>query len=169
MCVLCGQMFTEIHWSERLLDPETVSQGGGETLRRQSRHARTRLIGKVLAHYGLDVSDDWSAMNYVVGNRKGTQQVVGSLAELWPAAARMAGRTLDPLDPALLDCLRAAESGSCQDRATGSARSSLPSSWPGVSWSSTPTAETQMAGTAPDHDERATDPALSPSQAASLS
>jgi hypothetical protein len=109
MRVLCGQMFSEIHWSERLLDPEMVSQGAGETLRRQDRHARTRLIGKVFAHYGLDVSDDWSAMNYVVGNRKGTQQVVGSLAELWPAAARMAGRPLDPLDPALLQRLRAAE------------------------------------------------------------
>ena len=86
--------------------------GAGETLRRQARHARTRLIGKVLAHYGLEVSDDWSAMNYVVGNRKGTQQVVGSLAELWPEAARMAGRPLDPLDPALLQRLRAAETGS---------------------------------------------------------
>ena len=109
MCVLCGQMFTEIHWSERLLDPETVSQGAGETVRRQGRHARTRLLGKVLAHYGLDVSDDWSAMNYVVGNRKGTQLVVSSVAELWPAAAKMAGRALDPLDPALLQRLRASE------------------------------------------------------------
>jgi hypothetical protein len=107
MCVLCGQMFTEIHWSERLLDPEIVSQGASETIRRQSRHARTRLLGKVLAHYGLDVRDDWSAMNYVVGNRKGTQQVVSSVAELWPAAAKMAGRTLDPLDFALLQRLRA--------------------------------------------------------------
>jgi hypothetical protein len=107
MCVLCGQMFTEIHWSERLLDPEMVSQGASETIRRQSRHARTRLLCKVLAHYGLDVGDDWSAMNYVVGNRKGTQQVVGSVAELWPAAAKMAGRTLDPLDFALLQHLRA--------------------------------------------------------------
>lgn len=106
MCVLCGQMFSEIHWSERLLDPEAVTQGAGETTRRQNRHARTRLIGKVLAHYGLDVSDDWSATNYVVGNRKGAQQVVASLAELWPAAGRMAGRPLDPLDPALLDRLR---------------------------------------------------------------
>jgi hypothetical protein len=102
MCVLCGQMFAEIHWSERLLDPETVSQGTGETIRRQARHARTRLLSKVLAHYGLDVSDDWSAMNYVVGNRKGTQQVVGSVGELWQATAKMTGRPLDPLDPALL-------------------------------------------------------------------
>ncbi len=107
MCVLCGQMFTEIHWSERLLDPEMVSQGAGETIRRQSRHARFRLLRKVLAHYRLDVRDDWSAMNYVVDNRKGTQQVVGSVAEVWPAAAKMAGRTLDPLDVALLQRLRA--------------------------------------------------------------
>jgi hypothetical protein len=111
MCVLCGQMFTEIHWSERLLDPETVSQGAGETIRRQGRHARTRLLGRVLGHYGLDVSDDWSAMNYIVGNRKGSQQVVGSVAELWQAAATMAGRALDPLDPALLQRLRSEPEG----------------------------------------------------------
>ena len=106
MCVLCGQMFSEIHWSERSLDPEQVSQGAGETARRQSRHARTRLLGKVLAQYGLDVSDDWSATNYTVGNRKGACQVVSSLAELWQAAGRMVGRPLDPLDDALLERLR---------------------------------------------------------------
>ncbi len=106
MCVLCGQMFSEIHWSERLLDPASVSDGAGETTRRQDRHARTRLIGKILAHYGLEVTDDLAASNYVVGNRKGAQTVVAGLAELWPAASRMAGRVLDPLDPALLDRLR---------------------------------------------------------------
>ena len=106
MCVLCGQMFSEIHWSERLLDPASVSDGASETTRRQDRHTRTRLLGKVLAHYGLDVSDDWSASNYVIGNRKGAHTVVAGLAELWPAAGQMAGRTLDPLDPALLRRLR---------------------------------------------------------------
>jgi hypothetical protein len=106
MCVLCSQMFNEIHWSERLLDPEMISQGAGETARRQSRSARTRLIGKVLAHYGLEVSDDLSATNYIVGNRKGNTHVVASLAELWPAAGRMAGRLLDPLDDSLLERLR---------------------------------------------------------------
>jgi hypothetical protein len=106
MCVLCSQMFSEIHWSERSLDPEMVSDGTGETARRQTRNARTRLIGKVLAHYGLEVSDDWSATNYVVGNRKGVQQVVGSLVELWSAVGRMAGCPPDPLDSALLHRLR---------------------------------------------------------------
>lgn len=112
MCVLCSQMFSEIHWSERLLDPEMVSQGAGEATRRQSRNARTRLIGKILAHYGLEVSDDWSATNYIIGNRKGNRQVVASLAELWPVAARMAGRTLDPLDGILLERLRESDTGS---------------------------------------------------------
>lgn len=106
MCVLCGQLFTEIHWSERLLDPAHVSQGEGETERRRSRHVRTRLIRDVLAHYRLDVQDDLSAMNYVLDNRKGVRHVVASLAELWPAAMRMAGRPLDPLDDALLEHLR---------------------------------------------------------------
>lgn len=106
MCVLCAQLFTEIHWSERLLDPAQVSRGEGETLRRQNRHARTRLIKAVLAHYGLDVGDDLSATSYVLDNRKGAQLVVASLAELWPAAARMTGRPVDPLDGALLEQLR---------------------------------------------------------------
>jgi hypothetical protein len=105
MCVLCGQIFTEIHWSERQLDPELTSQGVGETLRRQSRHARIRLIGKVLAHHGLEISDDLSATNYVIGDRKGNHRVVASLAGLWPEAARLAGRPLDPLDDGLLACL----------------------------------------------------------------
>ncbi len=106
MCVLCGQLFSESHWSERLLDAKAVSRGADETTRRQSRHARTRLIATVLACYGLEVSDDLSALNYVLGDRKGRREVVANLAELWRAAGRMAGRPLDPLDPALLDSLR---------------------------------------------------------------
>lgn len=111
MCVLCGQIFTEIHWSERQLDPELTSRGAGETLRRQSRYTRIRLIGRVLAHYGLEVSDDLSATNYVIGDRKGNRQVVASLAGLWPEAARLAGRPLDPLDDGLLARLLDGEGG----------------------------------------------------------
>ncbi|HJS87456.1 MAG TPA: hypothetical protein VJ779_18540 [Acetobacteraceae bacterium] len=109
MCVLCSQIFTEVHWSERQLDPSMTSEGAGETLRRQSRHARIRLIGKVLAQYGLEASDDLSATNYVVGDRKGNRVVVASLAGLWPEAARLAGRPLDPLDKGLLAGLLEAE------------------------------------------------------------
>lgn len=105
MCVLCAQMFNEVHWSERQLKPEWITQGAGEMTRRRNRRARVRLIGAVLAHYGLEIADDWSATNYMLGDRKGNQQVLASLAELWPAANRMAGKILDPLDDRLLDRL----------------------------------------------------------------
>ena len=105
MCVLCAQMMNEIHWSERQPNPEWITRGAGEAARRRSRRARIRLVGAVLAHYGLEVVDDWSATNYLLGDRKGNQQVHASLAELFPAASRMAGRTLDPLDDGLLDRL----------------------------------------------------------------
>ncbi len=105
MCVLCAQMVNEIHWSERQLNPEWITRGAGETARRRSRRARIRLCSVVLGHYGLEVVDDWSATNYLLGDRKGNQRVLTSLAELWPAASRMAGATLDPLDDRLLDRL----------------------------------------------------------------
>ena len=105
MCVLCAQIFSEVHWSERQLKPEWITTGAGETIRRRDRRARIRLIAAVLAHYGMEITDDWSATNYVLGDRKGNHQVLGSLAELWPAASRMAGRVVDPLDDRLLDRL----------------------------------------------------------------
>lgn len=105
MCILCSQLFNEIHWSDRQLNPELITRGGGEAGRRQGRQIRTRLVERVLAHYHLDVSDDWSATNYVVANRKGGHQVVSSLAELWQAAGKMAGQNLDPLDDTLLEHL----------------------------------------------------------------
>jgi len=105
MCVLCGQMLTEIHWSDRQLDPQQISCGTDESLRRQSRHARLKLIAKVLAQFHLEVSDDLSSSNYVVGDRKGHRQVIANMAELWAEASKLAGRALDPLDTALLDGL----------------------------------------------------------------
>ena len=95
MCVLCGQLFGEIHWSERQLDPVRVSYGSGETSRRQERHARVRLLRKVLAHYGLEVGD---------------QRLAAAMGELWRVAEQMAGKPLDPLDESLLEQLRNAES-----------------------------------------------------------
>jgi hypothetical protein len=99
-------MFGQIHWSERELDPVQVSQGLGEASRRQERHARIRLLRKVLAQYGLEVCDDGSAINYIVGNRKGDARLAAAMGELWRVAEQMAGKPLDPLDDGLLEGLR---------------------------------------------------------------
>ena len=69
------------------------------------RFERVRLVNRVLDHFGLRL-DDWSAAVYVVRDRKGRAEVVADLGELWQAAERLAGRPLDPLDPALVAALR---------------------------------------------------------------
>ena len=76
-----------------------------ETDRRRQRFLRVRLVDRVLRHYGLRCSDDSGATSYVLSNRKGASELVRHLGELWPAAQRLAGRPVDPLDVGLLEAL----------------------------------------------------------------
>jgi hypothetical protein len=90
MCSLCGVMSKE-HWADR---------GGGL----RARVFRARALGRVLEHYGLTV-DAWGAGTFVLRDRKGGTALVDDLSALWVEAERLAGRPLDPLDPALLAAL----------------------------------------------------------------
>ena len=92
MCSLCGVMAKE-HWA-------TLGDD------RRSRLVRERALNHVLDHYGLEVRA-WGAGTLVLSDRKGGTVVVDDLAALWTAAARLAGRPLDPLDPALVAALSA--------------------------------------------------------------
>ena len=90
MCVLCGVLLEE-HWAE--------GDGG-----RRGRAFRARLVNRVLAFYGLRL-DDWAGRVWVLRDQKGRAAVVGNLGALWTEAERLAGRRLDPLDPALVESL----------------------------------------------------------------
>ena len=72
---------------------------------RRARILRAGLLDRVLAHFGLAVSA-WAG-SYVVRDGKGGQAVVADLGALWVEAERLAGRPLDPLDPALVEALAA--------------------------------------------------------------
>jgi hypothetical protein len=111
VCVLCGQLTAELHWSETRSDAGTIGSAAGETARRRQRFARVRLLDQVLRHYGLGCRDEWSATSYVVADRKGRSELVPNLGELWPAAEALAGRPLDPLEPGLLERLEAGPDG----------------------------------------------------------
>lgn len=89
MCVLCGVLLDE-HWAE---------QDG-----RRARLFRGRLLNRVLRFYGLKL-DDWSGRVWVLRDAKGHTAVVDNLGAVWAEAEKLAGRTLDPLDPALLEAL----------------------------------------------------------------
>jgi hypothetical protein len=100
MCILCYELAGDEHWS----------QAGGRA-DAASRRRRRELAGTVLATYGLKLTSDLSGLADVVADRKGRATVVRGLGELWPAAQRLVGRPLDPLDPDLLDHLAASADG----------------------------------------------------------
>ena len=90
MCVLCGVLLND-HWAE---------QEGG----RRGRVFRGRLLNRVLAVYGLRL-DDWSGRVWILRDAKGRTAVVDNLGSVWTEAEKLAGRRLDPLDPALVAAL----------------------------------------------------------------
>jgi hypothetical protein len=97
MCVLCVDLAGDPHWTERSV--------AGESNRRQARIRRTRILNRVLETHRLNVHEDLSGTHYVLGNGKGSQEVVQHLGQIWPAADRLAGMRLDPLDDGLLATL----------------------------------------------------------------
>lgn len=70
------------------------------------RAARARLFTVVLRSRGLSLQD-WEGSSYILRNAKGSTAVVSNLAQVWAEAEAMSGAPLDPLDPLLLDNLRA--------------------------------------------------------------
>jgi hypothetical protein len=111
MCVLCGQDFVaQVHWTDRHLEDRARAAAPGsdptehQRDRRRERAHRVALIREVLRHYGLKL-DDWGGSKYVLRDGKGRSEIVQDLGSFWPAAERLAGRTLDPLEPRLVEAL----------------------------------------------------------------
>jgi hypothetical protein len=90
MCALCNVLMSS-HWAEQ-----------GDS--RRARVLRTRFLRRLLAHFGLQL-DEWAGSVYVLSDRKGNTAVVQDIGTLWITAQALAGRPLDPLDPALLESL----------------------------------------------------------------
>ena len=104
MCGLCGTLGDGTHWADGIVRPGESPASAVPWLRRQARRQRVALGNAVLRHYGLRLSD-WQGSAFLLRNRTGATGIVQGLADLWPKAERIAGASLDPLDPALLDAL----------------------------------------------------------------
>ncbi len=99
MCLLCYELAPEDHWADQ------GPGAHGAATRIPARHRRTRLLARVLAPYGLTVSDPGPGSPRVIANRKGAAEVASALPALWQAADRLASRPIDVLDPGLLEAL----------------------------------------------------------------
>jgi hypothetical protein len=115
MCVLCGALLTEAHWSERGGDEWPDEHNGTLTQeqaaarhhgRLRDRRMRVVLVNRLLAPWGVRLQD-WQGSSYLLRSSRGRTAVVRDWAELWRAAEQMTGRPLDPLDPQLLAALHA--------------------------------------------------------------
>jgi hypothetical protein len=95
MCGLCGVFGVGEHWSD--------SAGATPLSRRADRQHRAEVANAVLGLYGLRLGE-WQS-RFTLTSRTGRSAIVDHLGGIWPAAERLAGRQLDPLDPAFLDRL----------------------------------------------------------------
>lgn len=111
MCVLCGEFVAQPHWTDRHIEDEAresdSESGDYQRNRQRDRYYRVNLANQVLRYYGLKV-EDWSSSKYLLRDLTGRTELVQDLGSLWPAAAKLAGRPLDPLDPALRNAMNLA-------------------------------------------------------------
>lgn len=92
MCGLCGMFGVAEHWTD---------QSGAESQRRRvERQHRVRIANEILSLFGLRCAD-WQN-RFTLTGPTGKSVVVDNLGALWPAAEKLAGRPIDPLDPAVI-------------------------------------------------------------------
>jgi hypothetical protein len=101
MCALCGVLGGSDHWTDAVARPGVFTRAADPLQRRRERARRVRLANRILAYYGINVSD-WQGTSFVLATATGKSELVETLAHLWPIAERLCGRVCDPLDPALL-------------------------------------------------------------------
>jgi hypothetical protein len=108
MCALCGVLGGTGHWTDVAPRPGLFTRNVDSLQRRRERIHRVACAQKVLGLYGLTLSD-WQGTSYVLSTATGKTEIVDNLTHLWAAAEKLIGRPCDPLDPALVGRLEAAD------------------------------------------------------------
>ncbi|NHB52593.1 hypothetical protein [Helicobacter pylori] len=114
MCVLCGELISSFHWTDRtygtdsceidenLREPNAViSTNENARERKRARLKRVRLLNQILAFYGLKI-DDWQGAKFVLCDKKGQSVIVNDLGDLWGKAQNLVKKKMDMLDSNLL-------------------------------------------------------------------
>ena len=110
MCGFCAMVSGVTHWTEAGSD---AASGLARDTREQrlERRYRVRLANAVLVHYGCTL-EDWASGEYIVRSQRGRSELVPALPQVWQTVEAIAGRPVDPLDPALLARLAAVDDAS---------------------------------------------------------
>ncbi|WRF24474.1 hypothetical protein KVD37_01515 [Helicobacter pylori] len=113
MCVLCGELISSFHWTDRtygsgsyenenLKEPNAfISTNENARERKRARLKRVGLLNQILAFYGLKIND-WQGAKFVLCDKKGQSVIVNDLGDLWGKAQKLAKKEMDALDSNLL-------------------------------------------------------------------
>ncbi len=108
MCALCGVLGSAAHWTDAAPRPGIFTRNLDAVERRRERTRRIAAAQRVLAFYGLTLSD-WQGTQFVLSTATGKTELVDGLGHLWMTAERLIGRPCDPLDAGLIRRLEAAD------------------------------------------------------------
>ncbi len=111
MCVLCGELISSFHWTDRSDSyeigedlkgsNELISANENARERKRARLKRVGLLNRILAFYGLKI-DDWQGTKFVLHDKKGQSVIVNDLGDLWDKVQNLAKKEMDALDSNLL-------------------------------------------------------------------
>jgi|SRR4051794_39697207 hypothetical protein len=104
MCSLCGVLGGNEHWADAVGRPGVYTRNASLIERRRERANRVRIANRVLAQFGMAISD-WQGTAFLLSTRTGKSEIIADLGHLWPMAEKLAGRVCDPLEPLLIESL----------------------------------------------------------------
>lgn len=110
MCSLCGILGGNEHWADAVARPGVYTRAANGIDRRRERARRVVIANRILGHFALTISD-WQGTKYLLSTRTGKTEIIDDLGHLWPAAERLAGRPIDPLDSLLISRMEAESRG----------------------------------------------------------
>ena len=97
MCALCGTLGGRDHWIEPHAREGVYVRFADPAARRRERTRRIAEANVILGLFGLSL-EDWQADTYLLRTPTGKTEWVADISALWPAAERLTGRRLDPLE-----------------------------------------------------------------------
>ena len=102
MCEVCAIFGAGEHWSDfgRLRDERFPFADIQHT--RGQRKRRIALLNRLLSTLGLSC-EEWDGESLVILDGRGRSNLAPTLSDVWSAAERLSGRSIDPLDPVFLE------------------------------------------------------------------
>lgn len=107
MCVLCGEMIVNLHWSEGVREDgcKEIVVGENQRQRLRNRLDKAKIAQNILNFYGLNLKE-WCGSKFILNNTKGQSIIINHLGELWHEAAKLSKKDIDVLDSQLLEYLK---------------------------------------------------------------